>query len=152
MGNTTYVQQIGNHMLQWTHALSPSPASFHWRFLAKMLWSHNLFCLHWGFCEDKSYFQIPSSIAHSVFLQGFRQLFLLGNFTSESMSKGFLGSWWESDISPTELFLPSVYWENKLKSRLSKTSFTKAFQIWFVPKSFLSPLHIISPLELPLKL
>lgn len=54
----------------------------------------------------------------------------------------------EAGISPTQLFLPSVYWENKWQSALSKTS----FQNGFAPKSPVSPYHDISPLVLLLKL
>lgn len=54
----------------------------------------------------------------------------------------------EAGISPTQLFFPSVYWENKWKSVLSKTSFTEAFQNQFAPKPSVSPCHDISPLVL----
>lgn len=141
-------------MLQRTRGPSALPLlCFHWWFPAKTVWSHNLLCLHWRFCQGKGYFQIPFHVACSVFLKVFRQLFLLEDFTSELMSESFLSSQWKRQAwLPHNFFLPSVYWEDKWKSGLSKTSSIGTFQNWFAPKPSVSPYHYISPLVLLLKL
>lgn len=82
-----------------------------------------------GVVKGRVIFRFLLILCVLCFLKGFRQLFLLENFTSELISKSFLSSWWKRQAYlPHNFFSPSVYWENKWKSGLSKTSFTEAFQ------------------------
>lgn len=56
-GITTYVQQIGNHMLQQMHGPSALPLlCCHEWCPAKAVCSHDLLCLCWRLCQGKFIF------------------------------------------------------------------------------------------------